>query len=399
MYEDIKKRVEEVIGNYEAIKAQTESAVVRWRYSVVGQLWNYQPIRQGITRNYITTEETYNADEAKYAYGYDAEGRVICVRFFNIFRTTVEIGGNPQTDCRRELGGENFISYIENFMEVVLFTASRSGENSKQKLYAVNRLWMENGKVIEMEEYRLYSGMAPIYLHDLYSWEGEMLRFSHSLDEKGNAFLEFIYDETGGNKCYQILKSGEHFELGQPLPDGVTVKQLLKAVHQILLKRIPLAVQAAKIKEPIYCLVLSYEGYGNAVFNPTLSIGFESKRQALLQSGELRPWYEFWTHPEFKDYDYNVQPFDDDELQKAFDWLNTELEKSESTQPAVNLLIDLAVELERLDWSKITNVTPDFCVVAANNDQSDLYDNLKKIVSRKKLAALEAAGFVEREQD
>jgi hypothetical protein len=39
---------------------------------------------------------------------------------------------------------------------------------------------------------------------------------------------------------------------------------------------------------------------------------------------------------------------------------------------------------------------PDFCVVAANNDLSDLYENLQKTVSRKKFAALEAAGFVEK---
>jgi len=400
-YDDIKNRFEFAAKNYHAIKSQTENKVVRWRYSVAGQLWDYQPVWQGITRAYMTTAEIKNPDEAKYAYGYDATGRVICTRHYDTVHTYIyHVDKEREKIPHRELRLEYFVGYKNGFMEIIRYLNPHDYTNAnivEHICQFVERVWKENENVVEMEQYRHEVGSDYLYMHNLYHWVGEKLIYDQALDTEGKIFLEFVVDGKGGGQGYYILKNGERFQVRQPLPDGVTVEQLLENVYHILLERIPRAVQLAQIKEPIYCIVLNYEGTGNKVFDPGLSIGFESKRQAWLQGNEVK-WWEYWRPAKFKGFVDDYWPFDDDELLKATELLNTEFDRLKSTVPGVNVLINLAVELEKLDWSQFAPITPDFCVVAAENDLSDLYANLQKIISPKKLAALEAAGFIEKDE-
>jgi hypothetical protein len=284
MYEDIKSRFEESVDNYESIKAETEKTVVRWRYSKTRHLWDYEPEWQGVTRAYIDpTHEIFNASEADYAYGYNSEDQVICKRHYDTAYTYIHHPEGPEKIPHRELRIEYFIRHIGNFLEALRFLTPHNYTDPtiiEHHLQFIDRVWTENGKVIETEQYRDHSGSDYTYSHDLYYWEGEMLKLIQCLDTKNTNYQESEVDENGRCTHYYILKNGRRFLMGQPLPKGVTVKQLFKTVREILLERIPRAVEAAKIQQPIYCLVLSYEGEGNEIF----SLSFAS---ALSQTARL----------------------------------------------------------------------------------------------------------------
>jgi hypothetical protein len=254
---------------------------------------------------------------------------------------------------------------------------------------------MENGKFIATEDYRHLSGLDYHYSLELLHWEGDVLKLKQILDAKGNVDFECIPDEKGEMKLHQVLHSGERFLLGQPLPDGVTVRQLLEKARRILLERIPRAIQAARISEPIFCLVFIYEGTGNDVFYPGVSVCFESERQAWLDKGDPERWYDLWHLGGFRGFDENCLPFDDDDLTVAFDLLNTELERLADTRPAVEMLLQVAAELNKLDWSQWAPVTPDFCVVATDGELAELSQNLKNTAPKRSFEAFKADGIIE----
>src|ERR1051325_3371680 len=82
MKSQVEQRFAAESNAYAALKKQAEAAAVQWRYSQ-GRLWSFDPGDAEI----LTKEEVADAQEAEYAYGYDASGRVVCICQFTTDRT------------------------------------------------------------------------------------------------------------------------------------------------------------------------------------------------------------------------------------------------------------------------------------------------------------------------
>ncbi len=71
--------------------------------------------------------------------------------------------------------------------------------------------------------------------------------------------------------------------------------------------------------------------------------------------------------------------------------MNRELGYKGSNEPARKLIIQVAADLAKVDWSGKLNTTEDFIVYAVDTDLADLRKNLKLTVPPKQLAKLKAA--------
>ncbi len=369
---------------YNALKESTESLVVSWRYSQ-GQLWSYNPI----VWDTLTEEEVADPGQAEYAYGYDAEGRVVCIRQFTIEHAgKLAPSGRVEIVRTQRVYNEHFILHRPGLMEISEYATLREPAGAKE-LTSVYEVRTENGRIVEKAELRKDS-----FDHDRYFWEGERLKVAQSLDESGKTTCETEWEADGTSKIYQIRKDGSRFWRDEPLPKGVTVKSLAGIVRQRLLELIPQTVKAAGLEEPAYCVALAYDGEGNDVLGPHLGIGLDSERQKWLKEHGEEAWQFIWNPAEFANYEKSHTQLEADDLYQASEWLNRALADRGSLAPAIKLLVEVAAELEKLDWSRLIQTTPDFVVYAVDFELADLRKNLKQIVRPGKLAALKRAKLI-----
>jgi hypothetical protein len=369
--------------SYETLKQAAERAVVKWRYSRE-MLWSYHPEQQDI----LTTNELPDSKGAERAYGYDKTDRVVCVRGYTIDRKYDHVDGKLRTTETQRVSNEEFIRHTGDIMEITSYYQTCPPERER-RLHWIYEARTKDGRVIALAELGNNG-----FNHVEYFWEGNRLKGDRNLDENGKVTLESEIEPDGTVKLYQLRKDGSRYLLGQPLPKGVTVKSLAETVRKRLLKVIPGMVKGLKLKEPAYCVALAYDGEGNDVLGPSVGIGLESERKKWLAERGKDAWQLIWNPAEFQHYEKPHTQLEDEELEQASDWLNEALANRESAAPAVKLLVEVAADLEKLDWSKILKITPDFCVYAVDFELGDLKKNLKKILPARKLAALKAAKLI-----
>jgi hypothetical protein len=386
MSTEIERRYRAVAKQYEELKAEAERLVVRWRYSN-GHLWHYEPEAQ------LTTDEVGEQEQAKHWFGYDCNNRVVCLRQYDELTAYRRDPARPDELAKpvriRELRIEWFISHTHEKLEVFDFVTPHytNPEDVKTELRYVEWVWLQAGKLQDRQRF----GRGGDYAHYRYKWDGQTLHLTQLLDEKGTVKMEFEKGENGQDLYYKVRKDGTRFLLGQPLPVGLTAKKLTETIRARLLETIPATVKAVKIKAPIYCVALAYDGEGNEALPPCLGLGLESERKGWLKTHGKDAKHMVWNPAEFQHYETNQTQFDDDQLEEACEWLNGELENKGSHAPAKRLLVEVAAELNKLDWSKFAKVTPDLIVYAVDFELGDLNKNLKKILPARRLAALKAA--------
>lgn len=386
MTTEIEKRYRSTADSYHDLKAEAEKSAVRWKHSN-GLLWDYTP---GVV---LTKETISDSKKANYSFGYDSKNRVVCIRHFDDFLEYKHQPGHSTNHLlkipKRELRLEYFIKHGDGKLEVFRFLTPRvwePGEIATHTLQSIEWLWMKGDRLQEDQAFR----REGIYWHNRYVWSGKNLKLTQSLDEKGRVTYEFVKDEQGQDKTYRIRKDGSRFLLGQPLPPGMTVKNLSETIKTRLLKAVPATVKRAKIKAPIYCVALAYDGEGNDALPPCLGIGLESERKEWIKTRGRDAKHMVWNPAEFQHYETGHTQLDDDELDDACEWLNGELANRASSAAAKRLLVEVAAELNALDWSKIAKLAPDFVVYAVDFELGELNKNLKRILPEKTVAGFKA---------
>jgi len=178
----------------------------------------------------------------------------------------------------------------------------------------------------------------------------------------------------------------------KPLPNGVTMKSLAMQIRQKLTALVAATVAKARIKERVYCLAINYDCEGNPLLLPELGIGLESERQARLKRGGRDAKRDIWNPLEFSVFANPRTALQgrDKALDRACDLFNRELEHEDSDEPARKLILQVAADLAKMDWSGKVNTTEDFIVYAVDTDGADLKRNLKQSVPPKTLARLKA---------
>jgi hypothetical protein len=359
MYKEIENRFKRESGAYKKIRESAMREVVRWEY-YPERVWNLRPGDE------VSMKPVAKRD-ADYAYGYDAAGRVVVIQY------NIKIFGKKRPD-------EEFLRYSKNKIEVSDF---RDGS-----LRGVETGTLKNGQVVRVSSV----GSDSSSVED-YEWEGDrptrMLR--HWNNEK--SAIEFINDKLKGWEArFRVKPDGTRRPLD--LPKGVTVKSLAEKIRKHLVKGVHAMVSKARIKEPIYCVVLGYSGEGNAVFPPSIGIGLESERQKLLKKLGSEAKHVIWNPEEFFHHGKPHTEINDEDYQEACEWYSEAISDRSSDAAALKLINEIAAELAKLKWSHVARVTDDFIVFAVDLEGGDLEKNMKKTVAAPVLQKFKSGGLL-----
>lgn len=244
-------------------------------------------------------------------------------------------------------------------------------------------------RLLEEETVRL-----GFYFHTLVHYEGTKRKLQQSITREGRVFSEITYGANGEQSHFRVRKDGSRFQLYQALPKGITVKSLKETVRQRLIESVPQTVEAANLDEPIYCVALVYDDEGNDALPPSVAIGVDSERQGWkARHGKCAKEF-VWNPAEFTHYEKPHTQLDNEALEEACDYLNGKWSESGSTAPAAKLLMEVAAELNRVDWPVSVRRTTDFVAYAIGLEGSGLKKSLKAGLNPEKLAKLKADGWL-----
>jgi hypothetical protein len=322
---------------------------------------------------------------ADYAYGYDDKDRVTVIQSFDL--------GEP-----RKIGTMDFLRYAGDKIAVSHFIAeaiqNEKGINIANDfkcggvLSDVFEATVSENQIVRVEHWS--GGHYPPWDWKTIAWESDRVSVVMHGMRGRKAHSQITYDEKG-----KVL---EELDLTKPpkrkpLPKGITMHSLAKQIRERLARAVVATVKKAKIKEPVYCLALNYDCEGNPLLLPELGIGLDSERQARLKARSRDARLAIWAPEEFSLFanDRTALQGRDRELDQACDLFNRELEYKASDEPARKLILQVAADFAKADWTGKLNTTGDFIVYAVDTYGNDLRKNLKLSVPPKLLAKLKVA--------
>ncbi len=380
MRQELEQRFKAEAQMLPILRDRRKAEVVRWEFSTQ-EIWSYEDMR----RHSLDSDILPGPDGAFYACGYDQAERPIVLQHFDGLDTFVPPApgepAEPQRIPTKQIWAEDFISYCGETLDVAWFM--------RGELEAVYRLTVRDQLLVEEEVFR-----HGVYQHTRFHYEGRRIHLQQSISEKGQIFLEIAFAPNGEMTYFRVRRDGSRFQLGQPLPKGVTVKSLKETIQDRLLPLVPQVVASTKISEPIYCVALAYDGEDNDALPPLIGIGLESEREHWLAEHGKDAWQWIWNPAEFNHYEKAHTQLDDDTLEEACDLLNSSLAERASSAPAVKLIVEVATALNQVTWPAQVKRTSDFVVYAVDFELSSLRKNLKTILAPEAWAALKAKKLI-----
>ena len=152
--------------------------------------------------------------------------------------------------------------------------------------------------------------------------------------------------------------------------DGVLLK-----IEALLVSNIPKVVKAAKLREPVYCLRIWYNGSDSLeTAVPWLMLVKESTRKSFIRKhGKKAPYY-IWCADEATNTDqsFNVEIANDELVKQYGVWYEhlCDLDDDEELQPFREMTQRVAAKLNTLDWAAIVPATDDFVVFPADGSHT-----------------------------
>lgn len=319
--------------------------------------------RAGIKRE----RQVSAAKQAKFTYGVDANGPVVYAKVESNryqFHEELQIRDGNVVFLTRYNSNKGFPPWLEYTLQMVL------GADGKPK------------------------HLISVHGQDRYTWREDKLVRIDTQSQYGRSHEELVYDVVGElDRVWRVSFGGRTLRYKRP-GKGVNLKSLEKSIGGRLPAEIARTVTAARIKAPVYCLVLAYDGEGNDVLPPCLGIGLDSERQQWIRANGKDAKDLIWNPAEFIHYEKPHTQLKDKELDKACEMLNDALRPRDNFSPAVELLNNVATELGKMDWKGSLNTTADFVAFAVDFELGELKKNLKQSVPAAKLARLHKAGLL-----
>ena len=148
----------------------------------------------------------------------------------------------------------------------------------------------------------------------------------------------------------------------------------------------------AKIREPAYCLAISYDGSEDEL-PPDLAVGLESERRRVLAKGKDAK-AALWDATRFATYRGGAVKLDAPALAEASEKLLQMVLMKEALHVPGKLLNDVAADLNRRSWKGVLRTTDDFVVYATDVDGTGLKKDLMAAVPKAKLDLLRARRLI-----
>lgn len=371
---DLDHRFRHLDEEYSFLKQKCEGNVTTWKWATGGL---YDPRPFWYERNRWKPgrflKSTPSRPNGKYEYGYDAAENLLVER--------QHVSSNYPDRCW----------YYETFH-------------------------VRAGDVVESAHFEYHPDKRPIYLARS-TYQGDRLILWESRAQRGSTRERYHWDDRHVNRIeidYAPIDDADHFfeptpwqrieakhnDIGlleelvvywfprpdQPqeivetvyhrLEETVTFEALLDSAREKLFDSIIQIVSALDLKEPVYCLALTWSpGQFNSL-PPLIGLGLERERkQWIAQHGEEAKWY-LWSPGEFSLGSINKLE-DNEELSHICELLNQECGLRERWNDASRLLNEVAKLLGEIDWSGKLQTTTDFVSYATECELSDLRQNLK----------------------
>lgn len=179
--------------------------------------------------------------------------------------------------------------------------------------------------------------------------------------------------------------------------------ELERALRTKLLVRVPEAVRQNRPVEPCYCLALGFNADSpSEMLPPQLGLGLASNRQIFMtrtRGGTSSPDLDsVWNPSLFVDAPtpspFPLEGWEADDLVAESQEYAAHLLQEESTARAQKLLVAVARELNRLDWSVWMPVTDDFVVYPVDFEAGSWREYMEVSVPKAKLRLLRARGLL-----
>jgi hypothetical protein len=377
----IQKRWEDEQTAFAKFQKACEAKVVRWEYWD-GFVSHWKPEVEIEEKEKKERHQKYGiiddppkklteSDSAvEYAYGYDAENKLLIIRHISGILTQTEF-------IRHQSGSLASSTFLQD---------SRTPD--QDTLFQVATGTFAEGQLNRIE---VCGRSYDPYRLDIKWADGQIAQIQWSIigEPPGE---EWRFDKNG-----KMIRSQYSSKTKQPKsPKGTGQKAMEKLIRQRLMSVVPKVIAKAKLKKPVYCLILAYDGEGNGAMPPGLAIGLESERGNWIKSNkrsELK-WI-LWSPDEFEHCESEALSLPDDEkFDQACEWYNQLLEKKGSDKPAHDLLNRIAADLAKLNWKGKLTTTEDFIVFAVDYEGADLKKNFKASVPPKLLAKFKASGWM-----
>jgi hypothetical protein len=215
MRQEIEQRFKE--AQMPGFKERARADVVRWVFSKQW-IWSYDDLRRGPDESILPGPEG-----AYFACGYNsAEQPIVLIEF----EMREVVSAAPRIPTKDPLV-EEFISHHGSTLEVARFV--------RGELQNVQRLTFQGRKLVES----LIRGEDGLYAHHRLHYERGRKKLEQCLSDIGSVVFETTYGPNGEQRFFRVRRDGTRFELGQPLPKGMTLKSLKATVRSRLVALTP----------------------------------------------------------------------------------------------------------------------------------------------------------------
>jgi hypothetical protein len=369
---------EQATSDCTALREQCLARVKRWVYAT-GPLFAFLPMWNEML-DIKPGREIDSEKKAKLKYGFDANGRLIIAR-----EDIYQDGSSLNETILVPVGAKAFLALIS-----CSYLCDYRGGKKTWRLslsWAQQLVFDAHGRVIQ---WMTDNGTAK------YIWEGDRLNRIECEGLQSNTLEVLSYDELGRLKeVWQTnlwkTDNAHKLQTYKRPPEGISLKALEPVIRERLAAAIRNTAEAARIKQPVYCLAVAYDGEGNDMLPPCIGFGLESERQRWIKERGKEAKDMIWNPAEFGHYEKSNTQLKDKTLDKACELYNDLLRSKENFAPAIKLLNSVAVELGKADWVGKLNITPDFVAYAVDFELGDLSGNLKQSVPAATLAKLKQA--------
>lgn len=339
---ELKERFETARAAYPRLRGDVERRVVKWVWAT-GPFFDVIPGRPeliGVKRGKVI-EHTPERMTGLYKYGFDAHQRVVMAIEYS-------------SEAAEASEAWDSVELYEYSGDSVAFWRYSSAQGDDALAVLVGEGDFSQGRLIRDRVMNSYGGWSSEYTYD----QDRLVRAQMLQDGKVLSD-ELTYDRNGTLEAIdRITEAGYRVEFYRR-PKRALPK-LLAALEKKLLAAIPKAVRKAKLKEPVYCLVLSYDsGALDGMTIPNLALETDRNRAALPaqeRSPKCGPLYG-------NESEFSIQlEIGDDAAMKLSEELTVSY--SEAHDEVRGMLLRVAQQLNDLDWKKVAPTTDDFVVVA-----------------------------------
>lgn len=181
-----------------------------------------------------------------------------------------------------------------------------------------------------------------------------------------------------------------------------SLSKLLSLMQERVIERVPACVAKVADGRKLYAVALSMiEGDVNGMMPPSVSIGLESNRQAVLEAAEegVPDLSMIWNPSLFEavptPVEYPIQCLEEDDLLELGTELATYVADEKNVPKVTKSLITIAKKLNRFDWRSIVPVTDDFIVYVVDFETPIWETYIKQIASKKLLKTFKQKGLLE----